>query len=164
MESMDKLLSSVEDIKEKLTDKEYKKLMDTMKQVKEDKEIKDKYVKVMEIVPKLMASWCQVYNEDMGCQESGVTIMEGCNKSFCHDSTNCENDPENNHLEKVECRGCYTIHIKILKVEKREPRRAGYGNDYIEIDFLERIKQQDYLHSMSGETAFARRIFYVCDM
>ena len=164
MDSMDKLLSSVEDIKEKLTDKEYKKLMDTMKEVKDEDKTKDKYVKVMEITPKMLASWCQVYNDSMGCQASGVMTTDGTNSGFLHDSSNCENDPENNHLEKVECKSCYTMNIKILKVEKRQPRRGGWGNDYIEIDFLERIKQQDYLKSMSGDTIFGPRVFYICDM
>ena len=162
---MDKLLSSVEDIKEKLTDKEYKNLMDTMKEVKEENETKDKYVKVLEIKPKLVVYYSETEggetdDEFNDYQRSGLGLT---GNEFNHDSTK-DDSGDYNPIEKLTCKSFFTVRQKVLKVEKSKATRLPYSNEYIEVDYLKTIKGERYLDKLSSDEHYITRLIYLCDM
>ena len=153
MESLKNVMNTLDVIKEKLTDKEYKEMSDEMKKLYDSFKV-GKYIKVLQV-----ESYTSVYWKDVD-GDSGITTGVG---GWSHRSWNEGNInvSEEAHLDLVEMKTelKQTRHLlKIIDDDNTSCKGINTDENTIENSFYTRLKDKQFQHTAKGLVIFMEDI------
>ena len=145
MEDLQELVGQIEEIKDKITDKQYKDILELTQKINEEKDI-EKFIKVIRLTFKTTVAYQQEYSNN-------IINNIGNNNTFGIETNCCDEEDCNcNQEEKVTSfqgrHSCETIDLILKVVERVKPytwsddtKEIGIENEEIALHTYERIKR-----------------------
>tara|TARA_R110000744_G_scaffold157122_1_gene272839 strand:+ start:15 stop:503 length:489 start_codon:yes stop_codon:yes gene_type:complete len=145
MENLQELVGQIEEIKDKITDKQYKDILELTQKINEEKDI-GKFIKVKRLTFKTTVAYQQEFNNNI-INNTGNNDTFGIGTKCCNDD-----DCDCNHEEKIISlqgrHSCETIDLILKVVEKvkkyswgTDLKDTGIENEEIALHTYERIKR-----------------------
>ena len=148
MENLQELAGQIEEIKDKITDKQYKDILELTQKIHEEKDI-GKFIKVKRLTFKTVVSYQQEFSTNI-ITNTGNTDTFGVGSKCCDDE-----DCDCNHEEKITGfqgrHSCETIDIILKVVDKvkaytwsHDTKSHGIYDGEIALHTYEKIKKEIY--------------------
>jgi hypothetical protein len=152
MEALKNVMNTLDEVKEKLTDKEYKQMSDEMKKAYDSFKV-GKYIKVLQVETDTSVYWKDVDGD------SGITTGQG---NWSHQSWK-EGDldeSQGGHLDSVEVKTELKQTTHILKIIDNDDTHCGAGininKNTIENSSYSRLKDKKFCHTAWGLIIFIK--------
>ena len=148
MENLQELVGQIEEIKDKITDKQYKDILELTQKINEEKDI-GKFIKVKRLTFKTTVAYQQEYS-------SNIVVNTGNNDNFgigtkCRDEEDCDCNDGEKILAVQMKHYCETIDLTLKVVDTVKPHSwsddtqyFGIENDEIALHTYEKIKRDIY--------------------
>ena len=145
MENLQELVGQIEEIKDKITDKQYKDILELTQKINEEKDI-EKFIKVKRLTFKTVVAYQQEFSSNI-INNTGNNDTFGIGNKCCNDE-DCDCNHEEKTLSFQGRHSCETIDIILKVVERVKPntwsddtKSFGIENEEIALHTYEKIKK-----------------------